>query len=201
MENDKITKSAAVTDRILKILQGFAIAGVIVSTIFIPLTLIFKERIIANVSVVELGNINLVLAGDATAFLDHSRVIPGIVISLIASILICAILWYGLKVLREVLVPMKDGRPFDQGISAKIRKLAWITLLGGGIAEVVRAVGSAFEVLSYDIPSLFNMANVANVGLNYSISLWFVIVALLLFFLSYVFRYGEQLQRESDETL
>ena len=34
MENKKLMKSAAVIDRILKILQGFAIAGVIVAAIF-----------------------------------------------------------------------------------------------------------------------------------------------------------------------
>ena len=42
---------------------------------------------------------------------------------------------------------------------------------------------------------------VESVMYNYSIRLWFVAVALVLFFLSYVFRYGEDLQRESDETL
>ena len=37
-----------------------------------------------------------------------------------------------------------------------------------------------------------------NLGAN---TWWFVIAALVLFFLSYVFRCGEQLQKEADETL
>ena len=36
---------------------------------------------------------------------------------------------------------------------------------------------------------------------NYSIDLWFAAAALILFFLSYIFRCGEALQREADETL
>ena len=43
MDNTKLTRSAAVIDRILKILQGFALAGVIVAAIFIPLTAILGE--------------------------------------------------------------------------------------------------------------------------------------------------------------
>ena len=53
--------------------------------------------------------------------------------------------------------------------------------------------------------------SVINIGYTYAISekwdfnfvfnLWFVIAALLLFFLSYIFRCGEALQREADETL
>ncbi len=42
---------------------------------------------------------------------------------------------------------------------------------------------------------------VSAVSYDYSISLWFVVTALILFFLSHIFSYGEALQQESDETL
>ena len=38
MENTKLSRSVAVIDRILRILQGFAVAAFIVAAIFIPLT-------------------------------------------------------------------------------------------------------------------------------------------------------------------
>ncbi len=45
------------------------------------------------------------------------------------------------------------------------------------------------------------MAAISAVIYDYSLDLWFAIAARILFFLSCVFRYGEELQRESDETL
>ena len=38
MENTKLSRSVAVIDRILRILQGFAVAAFIVAAIFIPLS-------------------------------------------------------------------------------------------------------------------------------------------------------------------
>ena len=40
-----------------------------------------------------------------------------------------------------------------------------------------------------------------SVSFRYTGSYWFVITALIIFFLSYVFRCGEKLQQEADETL
>ena len=64
MENEKLIKSANIIDRILKILRGFALAGVIVSAVFIPLTLIFGTKVIADASHLVLGNLTLTMAGD-----------------------------------------------------------------------------------------------------------------------------------------
>ena len=104
-----------------------------------------------------------------------------------------AAVWYCLRVLRSVLRPMKDGSPFTAGISAKIRKLAWTVLAGGGLVEIGSVVSSVLETRAYHLDRLLNM--------DLTISLWFVAAALILFFLSFIFRYGEELQREADETL
>ena len=76
-----------------------------------------------------------------------------------------------------------------------------VILIGGGIAELGHVISRIFEVQAYKIDHLLNPDAVASYSYNWSFSLWFVIIALILFFLSYVFRYGEALQKESDETL
>ena len=201
MENTKLNRGAAVIDRILRILQGFAIAGVIVSVIFIPLTLILKENIIADASGLKLGAVTLKLAGDMSGWLDFPRVRTAIVCSLICMAVAAAAVWYCLRVLRSVLRPMKDGSPFTAGISAKIRKLAWTVLAGGGLVEIGSVVSSVLETRAYHLDRLLNMDLISSVTFNWTISLWFVAAALILFFLSFIFRYGEELQREADETL
>ncbi|MBR5345045.1 MAG: DUF2975 domain-containing protein [Clostridia bacterium] len=201
MENNKLIRSASVIDRILKILQGFALAGVIVAAIFIPLTLIFGEKIVVNSSYVDIGVLNLHLAVDSAEYLDLGHLKLSICSMLAGMILVSAATWYCLKVLREILVPMKEGTPFAEGISAKIRKLAWTVLIGGGIAEISAKVATVFETRAYHIEKLLDDSVVKSISYDYKISLWFVVAALILFFLSYIFRYGEELQRESDETL
>lgn len=201
MENNKLIRSASVIDRILKILQGFALAGVIVAAIFIPLTLIFGEKIVVNSSSVDIGVLNLHLAVDSAEYLDLGHLKLSICSMLAGMILVSAATWYCLKVLREILVPMKEGTPFAEGISAKIRKLAWTVLIGGGIAEISAKIATVFETRAYHIEKLLDDSVVKSISYDYKISLWFVVAALILFFLSYIFRYGEELQRESDETL
>ena len=200
MENKKLMKSATVIDRILKILQGFAIAGVIVAAIFIPLTAILGEKIIADASRLNLGVLDLRLA-DAKAYLDMADIKTSIIVMLIGMILASAAVWYCLRVLREILAPMKEGTPFAAGMAGKVRKLGWTVLIGGFVAEVGHRLSQLFEARAYQIERLLNMEAIASVDYNYSVSLWFVFAALILFFLSYIFRCGEALQKEADETL
>ena len=201
MENEKLIKNARVIDRILKILQGFALAGVVVAAVFIPLTLIFGTRIIADASTLTLGNLTLEMAGDFSGYLDSAAIVKSIVITLISIIAACCAAWYCLKLLRGVLAPMKEGRPFESGIAERIRRLGWAVLIGGGVSEIGRALAAVFELKAYDLSFLAAAPVVEKVQYNYTMDLWFLWAALLVFFLSYVFRCGERLQQESDETL
>ena len=201
MENTKLIRSATLIDRILKILQGFALAGVIVAAFFIPLTAVFGEKIIASSNGLTLGALQLKLAGDMGSYLEMSNIKVSIIVMLVCAILASAAAWYCLKVLREILSPMKEGRPFAEGISDKIRKLGWTVLVAGGITEFGSVLSGIFEARAYQIERLLNPAMVESMSYNYTMDLWFIVTALILFFLSYVFRCGEALQREADETL
>ena len=201
MEIKKFNRTAAVIDRILKILQGFAIAGVIVALIFIPLTLIFGEKVIADASVIEVGIMELHLAGNAGDYLNMDNIKTAISVLLLATVMVSAAAWYCLRVLREILAPMKEGGPFTVGTSRKIRKLAWTVLVAGGIAEAGVVLSSVFQIQAYQIDKLFNPSVISSGTFEFKSGALFVVPALFLFFLSYIFRYGEELQREADETL
>ena len=201
MENSKMIKTAKVADKILKIAQGFMVAFVIVAAIFSVLTAILGEKIIADASTLNLGNIALTLAGDSSGFLNAATLKTGIIAPLISTIVMSAVAWICIRILREILAPMKEGRPFEAGTASGIRKLAWTILIGGAVAEAARIIGYIFEIRAYNLDFLFNQNLVSHISFNLTFSLWFVAAALILFFLSFIFRCGEELQRESDETL
>ncbi len=202
MENNRIKTTAVVVDRIIKIVRGFVLAAAIVCAVFIPLTLIFGEKVIADASVIDLGLLRLELAGDGTQYINADTFKLAMCIYMACGAAICMTAWFFLKELRGILAPMKEGRPFEAGVSQKIRRLGWITLIGSLIAEVLDRIAGIAELKCYDLNALFNAQAVVEHSFNYRfVPAAAVVSALVLFFLSFVFRSGEELQRESDETL
>lgn len=199
MKNAKMEKSAKVIDRILKILQGFVIAFGIVAAVFMVLAYAVGEGIVKDASFVEFGDLTLHLQETAIPGFDALR--TGIVIKLAAVIVMMAAGWYLLRVIRLVLVPMKEGRPFEEGTAEKISRLAWTELIGGAVIEGCRVFGQIAELKGYDIGRMIDSETVVSYDYIYDFRLDFVVVALILFFVSLIFRYGESLQQEADETL
>ena len=200
MDNTKLVQSASLLDRVLVIMQGLTAAVIIASAVFIPLTAVLGEKVIADASSLTLGSLKFNLNGSVN-FLDIQNFKSSIICSLACAILAAVATRYCIKVLREILAPMIEGIPFAAGISNKIRKLAWAVLVGGFITEIGHAITASLEIKAYQIERLFNLEAISSVSYNFSLNLWFVITAMILFFLSYVFRCGEMLQKESDETL
>ncbi len=204
IENAGMMRTANVIDRILKVFQGIAIACVIVAAVFIPLTLIFGEKVLANASTLNIGFLEIKFAGSMSNYLDMGSIKLNVVLTLASSIIALGAGWYCIKVLREILAPMKEGKPFAEGISKKVRKLGWTVLIGGGVFEIARAAEEFFTVRAYRVAEFISHPAVESAGIEFSkssIHPWFIFAALLMFFLSFVFRCGEKLQRESDETL
>lgn len=204
IENAGMRRTANVIDRILKVFQVAAIVGAIVTAVFIPLTLIFGEKVIADASVLDIGCLTIRFKGGFADYLDMGSLKLNIVLTLVSAIIALGAGWYCIKVLREILAPMKEGRAFAEGISKKIKKLGWTVLIGGGIVEISRMAEDLFTVRAYKLAEIISHPAVESVGVaakTGSIHPWFILAALLMFFLSFVFGCGEKLQRESDETL
>lgn len=200
MDNAKMMKMAKVIDKILKVIQGFALAGVIVCVIFIPLTFIFKDKIIADASAVTIGNLKLTFAGDMVPAFEELK--TGIVVTLGSAIIMAATTWYGLRVLRSIMKYVKGGRPFEAGISHMIKKLAWIVLIAGILNQILRVVSDTMMLASYDFSKIFNPEIISGYTINHTVNMGTPIAAfVILLCLSFVFKYGEVLQQESDETL
>ncbi len=107
-----------------------------------------------------------------------------------------AVCWF-LVLVRRILAPMKEGEPFAQGVADDLSRLAWAVLVFGIVSAVWRVVSQ----------TMVSTAMSGNLSLNTHylpsevIHLDYLIVAAVLFLVSYIFRYGRELQVQSDETL
>ena len=107
----------------------------------------------------------------------------------------------GVGYTREILHPMTEGKPFDSIISANLKKLAKLSIELGILYNILLLLEQIMTVFVYDLPGLLISEKITHVGGMFQGDLTFLICWALLMLLSYVFRYGEELQQLSDETL
>ena len=107
----------------------------------------------------------------------------------------------GVGYVREILSPMKEEKPFASIVSTNLKKLATLSIRLGILANIIMLSEQIMTVFVYDIPALLISENITHVGGMFHVDLTFLILWACLLLLSYVFRYGEELQQLSDETL
>ena len=107
----------------------------------------------------------------------------------------------GIGYIREILRPMTEEKPFDSIVSTNLKKLAKLSIHVGVLYNIIILFDQIMTVFVYDLPGLLISEKVTHVGGMFSVDLAFLVYWAILLLLSYVFRYGEQLQQLSDETL
>ena len=107
----------------------------------------------------------------------------------------------GIGYIREILHPMTEEKPFDSIVSTNLKKLAKLSIHVGILYNIMILFDQIMTVFVYDLPGLLISEKVTHVGGMFSVDLTFLVYWAILLLLSYVFRYGEQLQQLSDETL
>ena len=107
----------------------------------------------------------------------------------------------GVGYIREILLPMKEGKPFDAIVSTNLKKLAKLSIVIGILYNIIILSELILTVFVYDLPGLLISEKISHVGGMFQVDLAFIVYWAILLLLSYVFRYGEELQQLSDETL
>ena len=106
----------------------------------------------------------------------------------------------GLQLLRKTLACMEQQRPFS-GTAALLRKLGWLSAALSVLSNLLKAARIYASEHVYGLEALFVGDTISAVGFRFRPDYTFVVVTVVLFLLSAVFRYGEELQQLSDETL
>ena len=105
------------------------------------------------------------------------------------------------KSIRAILAPMKNGERFHNDVSIHLKKISrYVCSLGIGL-NLQKIIGNILLTKAYDLHLLLLSEKIPHVEFHFTLDLSFLLVSAILLLLSYVFRYGEELQQLSDETL
>lgn len=96
---------------------------------------------------------------------------------------------------------MKEGRPFEADIPANLKKLAWTVFVIGAVTQIAGIAERIILANAYPIEQILSSSTIAKIEYSYTIDFNFVLISCIILFLSYIFAYGQELQKESDETL
>lgn len=96
---------------------------------------------------------------------------------------------------------MKKISNIAKKLDIVIRFLSWVILIGEGIWSAIVYVAEVFEYHAFDFQNLFLSDKIAGVDAEFEFNISFIGMFLVIYFLSYVFQYGQELQIQSDETL
>lgn len=90
--------------------------------------------------------------------------------------------------------------PFSDDVIHRVTVFAWV-LVGGAVAmSVAESIANSMLNRSLDLSFSLNPSGISS-GLSVSFSFAPILISLLVLFLTIIFRYGAQLQKQSDETL
>lgn len=200
MENKKMRNAANVLETLCRVGGKICLAVGIVCAVFAVLVPIFGEKIFAAGELtLDLDFVKFHLAEEMQVITPYVQLYA--VVALVSAGIGCGVMSYALKVAQRILLPMKEGRPFEESVADNLKKLAIVTIGGGVFTGVLGIVNRVFLSKAYDLQNLLAAPQVEKIEYMFDMDLSFVYIGCVLLFLSYIFRYGQQLQQQSDETL
>ena len=149
--------------------------------------------------ILTLGNVKVGILPEQVPSVTYTNIRFSIGTLVMFSITIFVL--YGVKIVRKILKPMKEGLPFDESISKNLRNLGILILIGGGIWSITKVIVDTTTFKYYQISELFRPEMITKVELSVSLDTTFLVIDAVIFLLSYIFQYGAELQKLSDETL
>ena len=200
MNHNKMTRVATNFDILANIGGKIAAGAGIVCVAVALLAFVFGDKMFsAGAITLDLDFVKLHLKNDE--FINVQFLKLYVVAATIGGSILCFLVSYICKLIRQILAPVMLGRPFEAGISQILKKVGLAVLAGGFLTEVVGVGARLLLTKAYTIGALFSNVAVKKVEFVYMMDFDFVLIACVIFFLSYIFTYGQALQQESDETL
>ena len=204
---EKLKKTASILDTILNIIYRIylvfnVIAGIVIAFV---LYLCLGDSTIIDLFTsylllkLNFGGITFTLSDTVHPMLDNSFWLMGVPLLMGFAGMILFIMM--IRRVRYLLEPMKNGEPFSWLVHANFRELGWLVIANGVLNLCFTAYQSYIQTNAYNLADLFLNDKITAVSTSYHFDFTFVIWALALFGLSYIFRYGQELQKLSDETL
>ena len=200
MDINKLTRTAGNLDTLAKVGAALTKAAAIVFLIFAALVFLLGENILSDISLnLNLGFLKIHLSDAYDVFTPMVQL--HMLTMMVSGTVVPWFFGWGLSLVRKVLAPMKQGRPFEEQIPGVLRKIAWLVIIGGTVTEVLGIINKALTMKAFPMEEIFSSPAVDYIETVLDFDLNYVILGCVILFLSYVFQYGRTLQVEADETL
>ena len=204
MEREKMIKTAKALDKLFRILQRIIIICAAVSVVVIGIFTVINaiglnSTIGTDFHSVDIGPLTLELAEEVAP--DNNAILIYAWTMAAAAIAIIAVGCYTISIIRKILAPMTQGDPFHPTVGKEIRRLAFASLVIGIIQNIMGAVETLSMPRIFHLDTLLLDSQIRSVTTNFRYDLSFIVVFFVLLLMSYIFHYGEELQKLSDETL
>ena len=201
-QTQSIAKKLDVFFHVLQIAMRIAIVGCLVGLGILAAGTIFQldpDTIGTGYTSLELGFMEFELSESASP--EKHQVLMIVGTNIVMALVTAVGADYGVRQIRDILVPMKEGQPFNKTVSDNLKKLAYLCLILGIIVNVISGINLALIMNTFDVVNLFVSDAITHVTVNFNFDFTFIAVSAILMLLSYIFQYGEELQTLSDETL
>ncbi|MBE6036371.1 MAG: hypothetical protein E7223_01950 [Clostridiales bacterium] len=194
-------KKLSVFFRVLRKIVG--ITTIVMLCVLVVLTIanaVNPDTVIGTeLNVLELGSVSLELKTEETPS-NNSLLVYAWCLGILGSAW-AAVLYIGIGYVRKILAPMEAGQPFGKETGSYFKKLAVLSIVWG-IAENIGTLLEGHVALKvFGLDQLAGSDALQSISINYNLDLTFLAVFGLLMLMSYVFNYGAELQKLSDETL
>ena len=200
MEKEKMKDTVSAFEMMVKVFGIVTKICGFVCLVFAVLTLLFGEKMFAAGELtLDLDFLKLHLAESLQTNSGALQIYA--VVGLLTGSVLCFVMSYACSVLRRILASVKAGRPFEAAVVTDLRKIGWSVIVGGAVSALLGVVERHILTRAYPMEEIFAAEAVTRVEYVYTMDFGFVLTACAIFLLSYIFSYGQALQRESDETL
>ena len=205
---NKLMNTAKKLDTFFKIFQKIMKTTLIVVLCVLGVLTIANfvnsDAVIANgFYSVNIGPITIKLA-EGYSPEDNNMLLTYMWLGMGAVTIVVLALNYAFEQIRKILKPMSEGNPFDSTVSVNIRKVAYVSIVLGIVANVASFIETFVAIKMIDRFNLLENVKegtIQSVTTNFSMDLTFLVVFFVLLLMSYIFHYGEELQQQVDETL
>jgi len=204
MNLTKLSSTAKKLDTFFKVLQKIvSISMIVLFCVLTALTVVHfvvPDAVIGtDLNTLDLGPVTIELAEQYTP--SNGGILAYVWIYSIPAAICAAAVWFGLRHIRKVLAPMAEGSPFHPDTALHLKKLAYLSLVLGVVQNVGAFLETHTALRTFGLDRLTDSGVIRSLTVNYTLEMGFLVAFFLLLLMSYLFSYGAELQKLSDETL
>ena len=188
--------------KVLDVMLCIALVSCIVAAGIAAAALIFDldpEKVGTGYARLDAGYLELTLSEGNVP--DMRGILVQVIINVLFGGSMIILLRHCVKCVLGIHAAMEEGQPFHSMVAEHLKKMAWYVLALGVMSNCAENAVRLLLVHVLDLPVLLLSERITQVTVHFELNLGFLLVVAVLLLLSHVFRYGQQLQQLSDETL